>query len=90
MIKIYGSPWSSARRVYWAMEECGATYERQPLDMRAKEHRSAAYLEINPCGKVPCIVEGDFVLWESMAINWYRQKNTSPNYLEKLLRLKDW
>jgi len=81
MIKIYGSPWSSARRVYWAMEECGLNYERQPLDMRAKEHRSAKYLEINPCGKVPCLVEDGFVLWESMAINWYLAEKYKPDLL---------
>lgn len=83
MIKIYGSPWSSARRVYWTLEEASVAYERQPLNMQAKEHRAEAYLKINPNGKVPCIIDGDFVLWESMAINWYLAEKYKPTLLGK-------
>ncbi len=71
MIQIYGSPRSSAGRCYWLLEELGLAYQRQPLDMRAKEHKSERYLALNPSGKVPCLVDGDFVIWESMAINAY-------------------
>ena len=47
MIKIYGSPKSSAGRVFWLMEEIGLKYERVPLNMREKEHKSDSYLKIN-------------------------------------------
>ena len=33
--------------------------------------KSAAVREINPIGKIPVLVDGDFVLSESMAINLY-------------------
>lgn len=71
MIKIYGSPRSSAGRVYWMLEEAGVAYERVPLDMSKKEHKSAEYCKLNPNGKVPCLRDGEFTIWESMAINTY-------------------
>jgi glutathione S-transferase len=71
MIKIYGSPRSSAGRVYWMLEELGLPYERMPLNMSQKEHKSPEFMKLNPNGKVPCIVDGSFVLWESMAITQY-------------------
>lgn len=71
MIKIYGSPRSSAGRVYWLMEELGLTYERMPLNMSQREHKSPEYLKLNPNGKVPCLVDGNYIIWESMAITQY-------------------
>ncbi|NUN06829.1 MAG: glutathione S-transferase family protein [Bdellovibrio sp.] len=79
MIKIYGSPLSSAGRCFWALEELGLPYEVMPIDMRAKEHKSESFLRLNPNGKVPVLVDGDFVLWESMAItNYLVKKHKSP------------
>ncbi|MCB0351142.1 MAG: glutathione S-transferase family protein [Bdellovibrionales bacterium] len=79
MIEIYGSPRSSAGRCYWMLEELGVAYKSMPLDMRAKEHKSPEFLKLNPNGKVPCLKEDDFVIWESMAINSYlADKHQSP------------
>ncbi len=71
MIKIYGSPKSSAGRCFWLLEELNLKYERMPIDMRAKEHKSENFLKLNPNGKVPCLIDDQFVIWESMAINNY-------------------
>lgn len=71
MIEIYGSAKTSARRCYWCLEEVGVKYKPVPVDLRAKEHKSEKYLKLNPNGKVPTLVDGDLVLWESMAINFY-------------------
>ncbi len=85
MIKIYGSPMSSAHRCYWAMEECNVPYERAPLDMRKKEHKSESFLKLNPNGKVPCITDGDLLLWESVAINHYIALKHAPHLLGKTI-----
>lgn len=71
MITLYGSPKSSAGRCIWALEEAGVAYSLKEIDMRAKEHKSAEFLKINPNGKVPAMVDGDLTLFESMAINNY-------------------
>ncbi|MEZ4741195.1 MAG: glutathione S-transferase family protein [Bdellovibrionota bacterium] len=83
MIKIYGSPQSSAGRCFLTLEEVGVKYQRQSLDFRKKEHKSPEYLKLNPNGKVPTIVDGELVLWESMAINYYLCEKYKPELLGK-------
>lgn len=80
MIKLYGAPRTSAGRCYWMLEELGLPYETVPLDMmQAREHKSPAFLKLNPNGKVPVLIDGDFKIWESMAINTYLvEKTKSP------------
>lgn len=39
--------------------------------MRARQHKTPEYLRVNPMGKVPTLVDGNFVLWESHAIMAY-------------------
>src|SRR5262245_1265243 len=67
-IKLYSWPRSSGTRVSWALEELGLPYEYESLDLSNGEQRSASYLAINPCGKVPALVDGDVRLFESGAI----------------------
>jgi len=82
MIKIYGSPRSSAGRCYLVLEEIGQAYENIPLEMMEKrEHKSPEYLKLNPNGKVPCLVDGNFVIWESLAINNYLADKYKPDLL---------
>ncbi|MBD0262611.1 MAG: glutathione S-transferase family protein [Tolypothrix sp. T3-bin4] len=71
MLKLYGGDRSRASIVHWYLEELGVPYEFVKLDMQAGEHRQPEFLAINPMGKVPAIVDGDFQLWESGAILLY-------------------
>jgi len=41
------------------------------VSFKDKETQSPAYRAINPMGKVPALVDGDFYLWESNAILTY-------------------
>ena len=93
MITLYGSPRSSAGRCVWAMEEAGTAYVLKDVDMRNKEHKSEAYLKINPMGKVPAMIDGDVTLFESMAINYYiaekyKKELLGTTYLEKGLSMQ--
>ena len=81
MIKIYGSPKSSSGRVYWMLEELGLAYEPAKINMREREHKSDSYLKLNPNGKIPCLQDGDFVIWESIAINHYLADKYAPAWL---------
>ena len=72
MLKLHGFPMSpNTRRALFALEEHGAPHELVPVDLMAGEHKSPAYLALNPTGRVPTLVDGDFVLWESNAILEY-------------------
>jgi len=71
MIKVYGISTSRTLRPLWLLEEIGIPYEQVPVDFRRGENRDSGFLAINPNGKLPALVDGDLVLFESMAINLY-------------------
>lgn len=75
MLTIYGPARSRSSRTLWMAEECGIPFEHEDLTRyTTMEAKSAAVRELNPIGKIPVIVDGDFVLSESMAINLYLAK----------------
>ena len=71
MLKLYGITQSRAFRPLWLLHELGLEFEHVRLDFRGDALRDPAYLAINPNGRVPALVDGELVLWESMAINLY-------------------
>ena len=72
-MKLYGIPGSRALRSIWAAEEVGVDYELVKTDFTA-DNKKPDYLAINPNGRIPALVDGDLVLFESMAINLYLAK----------------
>jgi glutathione S-transferase len=71
-IELYwgsGSPF--AWRVMLTLELKGLVYESKLLEFSKGEHKTPAYLKLNPRGKVPTLKDGDFVLYESLAIMSY-------------------
>ena len=78
-IKIYGPVASRAARALWIAHELGIPFEHVPMEM--KELKQPDYLKINPNGKVPALVDGDFKLFESMAINLYLAKRFNKDGL---------
>ncbi len=69
MIKLYGNLRSRATRCLWMLEETGQPYELIEKSVRADDLQTADYLKLNPNARIPTLVDGDLVLWESMAIN---------------------
>jgi glutathione S-transferase len=63
--------------VEWTLRELGLQFHNEPQGHLDPVWKAPAYLGINPNGLVPSIKDGDFVLWESMAINLYLAKNTA-------------
>jgi glutathione S-transferase len=70
MITLYGIPASRAFRCLWMLEELGLEYEHVATNFTG-DNKQAEYLALNPNGRIPTLVDGDFVLWESLAINLF-------------------
>ncbi|MGY4157036.1 glutathione S-transferase [Bradyrhizobium sp. USDA 4461] len=70
-VTLYYSPQSRATGTRVLLEELGAPYDLHILNMKAAEQRKAAYLAINPLGKVPAIRHGDELVTEQVAIFIY-------------------
>jgi glutathione S-transferase len=71
-MKLYNANLSpNATRVRGVVNELAIPVEIIDVDLRKGENRSKEFLALNPNGKVPVLVDGDFVLWESRAINAY-------------------
>ncbi len=68
MFKLYYGPGTCARASYIALEDSGATYTTERLDMRTNQQNSAEYLKINPKGRVPALVTDHGVLTETPAM----------------------
>jgi glutathione S-transferase len=71
MLQLYGNARSRAMRCLWMLEEIGQPYRLIEKSTRADDLQSAEYLRLNPNARIPTLVDGDLVLWESMAINLY-------------------
>ncbi len=69
---LYGGDHTRAVITQMVMAEGGIDYELRKIDIRKQEHRSAAFLKINPAGLVPALITPeDEVLYETPAINLY-------------------
>ncbi len=84
-MKLYEFAPTRSIRVRWTLQELGVPFEAVTVDMMAGEQRSAEFLKINPAGKLPALVDGDFVLTESIAAALY----LAEKYPEKGLMPKD-
>ena len=70
-MKLYFNPRSRAVIAKWMLDECGADYEIEPIDLEKGEHETPEFLRINPAGKVPALVDGEARIFESVAICLY-------------------
>lgn len=64
-----GSPYSW--RVLLALEHKGLSYDSHLLQFSKQEHKSPQMLALNFRGKVPVLKDGDYVVFESLAVLYY-------------------
>jgi len=79
MIDLYTAATPNGWKVSIALEELGLPYELKPVDLGRGEQREPWFLEINPNGRIPAIVDrecDDFAVFESGAILIYLAEKT--------------
>jgi glutathione S-transferase len=81
MVKIFGAKRGNPFRCHVLVKEIGLDYEEVSVDLSKGEQNSLEYRMINPNSKIPSMVDGDFILWESMAINNYLAAKYKPELL---------
>lgn len=71
MYTLYWAPGTAAMAPQTVLEEIGAPYDSVLLDRAAKDHEQPVYKKLNPNGRIPTLVDGDFVIFETAAICQY-------------------
>ena len=82
MLRVLGRKTSgNVQKVIWLLEELGEPYQREDYGRQFNNTQDAGYLALNPNGKVPTLVDGDAVVWESNTILRYlANKRGTPLY----------
>ena len=82
-MKLYGFSYSpNTRRVLFMLREVNADHELVAVDLTQGAHKQPEYLALNPNGRVPCLVDQDFILWESNAILQYLAARFPEHHLD--------
>ena len=96
MLEIWGRPYSSnVIPVIWTANELGLDYTLQLAGGSFGKLNTPEYAAINPNRMIPSIRDGDFALWESLAIvrylcNQYGAGNLSPSDLQARAVAEQW
>src|ERR1700741_2501528 len=80
-MKLYEFGPTRSIRARWTLQELGADFESIRVNLLAGEHRHPEFLQINPAGKIPVLVDGELVLTESVAIVLYLAEKYSDRGL---------
>jgi glutathione S-transferase len=93
-VKIFGVPISRSISNIWAALELDIEYEIVPIGWDDDSIHGEEYRRINPNSRVPALKDGEFVMWESLAINWYLVKKhggaLAPHTLQEEAHALQW
>lgn len=87
MIKVLGRNNSvNVQKVMWIAKELGLEVEREDIGGAFGGNDSQEYLAMNPNGRIPTLIDGDEVIWESNTIVRYLAEKAGkhPWYPESL------
>jgi glutathione S-transferase len=72
VIKLLGRATSgNVQKVLFALEEMGVKYSREDYGRQFNNTQTPEYKKLNPNSKVPTMIDGDTVIWESNTILRY-------------------
>lgn len=76
MLEFYTSPTPNGWKVAMTLEEMELEYRLRTVNLSAGEQQEESYLNINPNGRIPAIVDDGFAVFESGAIMLYLAEKT--------------
>ncbi|TFW09573.1 glutathione S-transferase [Oxalobacteraceae bacterium OM1] len=68
MYQLYFNPGSANMAPHMLLKELGVPHELVRVDQEGGGHRRPEYLKLNPSGRIPVLIDGDLVLFETAAI----------------------
>jgi glutathione S-transferase len=80
-MKLYEFGPTRSIRARWMLQELAVDFESITVNLPAREHHRAEFLELNPAAKIPVLVDGDLVLSESVGIVLYLAEKYSDRGL---------
>ncbi len=94
-MKLYGNDFSpNSNKVRFALGAMNIEYEFQSVNLAAGEQRAESFTKINPVGRIPVLVDGDFTIFESNAIVRYLAEKSGsflyPKDLESHSLVNQW
>ena len=71
MLALYYYPGNASLVPHMMLREIGVQFELRLVDRGQNAQQSPEYLKLNPSGRIPVLVDGDHVLFETAAIALY-------------------
>jgi glutathione S-transferase len=98
VLKLLGRKTSgNVQKVLFFLEETGTPYTREDYGRQFNNTQTPEYLKLNPNAKVPTLIDGDVVIWESNTILRYLAASTGsalypgdPGARTQVERWMDW
>jgi glutathione S-transferase len=68
MYELFYYPHNASMAPHFVLEEVGAPFELRLVDRESTAQKDPDYVKLNPMGRIPTLVDGDLVLFETAAI----------------------
>ncbi len=68
MFELYYYPGNASMAPHMLLEDVGAPFVLRRVDRQVEGQKAPDYMRLNPAGRIPTLVDGDLVLFESAAI----------------------
>ena len=68
MYELFYFPRNASLAPHFMLEEIGAPFELRLVDRKSEGQKDPDYMKLNPMGRIPTLVDGELVLFESAAI----------------------
>ena len=92
-MRLYYFETSNPRKACAVARHLALDVEYVRVDLDKLENRDPAYLAVNPNGKVPTLVDGDLILWESDVIMCHMARSVGSDLFpedDRALMIMNW